>query len=123
MHLPPGGDDARLLSQPRSYTVEPATQCLPLADGACLAGQYQERCLEHILGILFLTEQTPADAHDQRPMSPYQHGEGFFITVPGEALHEFSIARPLIDELAKKLNNSVELTTRHDPAFTLPLAI
>jgi hypothetical protein len=73
--------------------VQPARQRLRLADGRGLARQNEKRCLEHILSVLHIAQQTAAQSENQRSMSRHQLGECVFIALMDEAIQQQPIVR------------------------------
>jgi hypothetical protein len=73
--------------------VQPAANCLSPSNGIRLARQHQKRGLERVLGVLLVPEDAAANALNHGRVSPYQRGEGGFITLPGKTLQQLGIRR------------------------------
>src|SRR5208283_5200399 len=80
-------------SDMKGHAMQPAGQGLTAPDGAGTAGQGQEGCLESVLGILFLTQNTPTNAKNQSRMAPNQHSESRLVAACGETAQKIGVRR------------------------------
>jgi hypothetical protein len=76
---PPGGIASGSESDSPSRAVKPAGQRLALPDVPSVSGQDQERCLEGILGIVFVPEHTPTHPQHHSAIALHQRGESGLI--------------------------------------------
>src|SRR5262249_12258266 len=88
-----GPGPPRLHGDAVSDPVQPAGDGTFLDDGAGLAGQDEERGLEGVLGVLFLAQETAADAHHQRAVALHEGREGGILTQGGEPAQRLAIAQ------------------------------
>jgi hypothetical protein len=56
-----------------------------------LPGQGNESRLEGVLGVVPVAKHAPADAQDQRALSPHQGREGGLVTLAGKALQKLAV--------------------------------
>jgi hypothetical protein len=66
------------------HGVQPIGNLLTPAYRAGLAGEHEEGGLEGVLGILVVSEHTPAHAPDQRAMALHKGGECRLVAKAGE---------------------------------------
>src|SRR5262249_6334931 len=96
--------------------MEPGTQRIAHPQRASLAGQYEERRLEGILGLMLIAQDRPADPEYHRAMPLHQGGERRLV-VPGRiALHQISIRQTTDDTLIQQRVDA----PKNVPPFTLP---
>jgi hypothetical protein len=86
--------------------VQPTSKGFALANGAGLARQYEEGCLESVFDILFSVEQAPADTMNQALVSPHEELKGSLIALGHESLEELGIGngRALLAQLAVQVS-------------------
>src|SRR5205823_4556023 len=86
-----GGRCLRFHRQVIGHLVQPAPEGVALLDRAGPTRQDQERGLECVLSVLFVTQDAAADAQDEWSMPPNQRGESSFFALRGEALQELAV--------------------------------
>jgi hypothetical protein len=64
---------------------------LGLANRGGFASEHKKRCLEHILGVLHMTQQAAAQPQHQRTMPRYQCGKRLLIALMDEAFQQLAI--------------------------------
>jgi hypothetical protein len=71
--------------------VQPARQCVALADGTSLACQSQESGLKSVFGILLVVQQPLTQGQHHRPMAPEQQFKRRFVPGPREPLQQHGV--------------------------------
>jgi hypothetical protein len=75
--------------------MQPTADRLLFADRTGLSGQYHKGSLKSVLDVVRLTQESPANAEDHRPMTIHQGGERRLIALEAEAFEELMIAARL----------------------------
>jgi hypothetical protein len=85
---PAGGRPSGLLGNSTGNTVKPCTYPLRWANGIGLAGEYQERRLRGVLGIVPLREHPPARCQHHRPVPVDEFGKRLVVPLEAEAFDQ-----------------------------------
>jgi hypothetical protein len=86
--------DEGLLRQPQGHAVQPACDRLPTPELRRVAGQDEERRLEHVLGGVPVSQHSQGDGVHQRPEPADEFRERLLVPPPHEPFDEFGIGRP-----------------------------
>ena len=88
-------EDPRLCTaHAKSYAVEPAGHRPVFADGVSFAKEHEKRGLEGIVNILFMAEQTPAQASHHRPVPLHEGSQGGSILTFDKAFEQLAVVLP-----------------------------
>jgi hypothetical protein len=125
MEPPPGRRAPRLEGDAKCDAMEPADDCLALADFRGAAGEHQEGGLEGVLGVLVVVQDVLAHAQDQPPVPLHQGGEGGGIPVFAEPLDQLGVRQVIgglgAHRLAEAAEDRVKLFGGHEQSFSQTL--
>jgi hypothetical protein len=116
--LPPRSLGAEFYRETMSDFVKPVADRLTPAHGGGLAGQDEEGRLENVFNVLSVRQGPSADAQHQGRMTPHQGGEGFFVTLPGEAVQQLAVGEIVAvhrtGDAAEVVEDSMQFVAAHD---------
>src|SRR5262249_29641081 len=76
---------------PMGDAVQPASQCLPLADRTAVPRQHEKGCLEGVFRVLLVLKHPAAHAQNHRTVAGDQSSKGGFVAACDEVVKQLVI--------------------------------
>ena len=122
VEISPGRAGFRSYRDSMGDPVEPVAYEIAIADCTGAPNQDQESCLEGILSVLIVVENSPANAQDHWPVSCHQSGECHLVSIGDKPIEKLALAQAgngsAVENAVQLLQDGTGVSAHGDSALT-----